>query len=71
MIVKEIGTWANFKTRKDEGLLTIYFKDTGDRYDLLAPNAAVGVAWTTILKKGSTDANDFEANFKASSKEIT
>lgn len=64
MQIMEVDTWANFKTLVTSKILLMQYSDAGSNYEIFAPEAQTFL-WHISLVKGSSDATDFDNNYKA------
>jgi hypothetical protein len=58
-----VDTWSNYKALISSKTLMIQYEESSTDYKLYAPEAG-SFLWTIILNKESSDATDFETNFK-------
>jgi hypothetical protein len=63
MQTMSVATWSEYKTLLTNKVLTIQYYDDGTSYNLFAPEAQTFL-WSICLLKGSSDATDFETNYK-------
>lgn len=63
MQLMNINTWAGFKALVNSKQLLIQYTESEAVYELFAPEAG-SFMWATSLLKGTSDATDFENNFK-------
>lgn len=64
MQLMNVNSWSDFKTLVTNKVLLMQYSDNGISYEIFAPEATVFL-WTTSLVKGSSDATDFENNYKS------
>lgn len=65
MQIMEISSWTEFKNLVETKQLLLQYSDNSREYDLFAPESS-SFLWHTSILKESSDATDFETNFKAS-----
>jgi hypothetical protein len=58
-----VDTWTNYKSLLSSKTMTIQYEESSTDYKLYAPEAGAFL-WTIILNKGTSDATDFETNYK-------
>jgi len=59
-----VDTWTNYKALLSSKTLSIQYEESSTDYKLYAPEAG-SFLWSIILNKGSSDATDFETNYKS------
>lgn len=64
MRIMEISSWSDFKNLVNGKMLLMQYVEAGNNYEISAPESS-SFLWHTSLLKGSSDAADFETNFKA------
>jgi hypothetical protein len=60
-----VASWSNYKTLVSNKLLLIQYSETNTHYEIFAPEGNAFL-WAFTLLKGTSDATDFENNYKAS-----
>lgn len=64
MQAMNIASWSDFKTIVAAKKLSMQYTETDTRFAIFAPEAAIFL-WQTTLLKNTEDGDDFEDNFKA------
>lgn len=64
MQTMNVPTWSAFKTLVSDKSMLMQYSESATTYDIFAAEAQTFL-WNTCLLKGSSDATDFENNYKS------
>ena len=64
MQIMSVNSWSDYKTLVTNKTLLMQYSDDGNTYNIFAPEAQTFL-WNISLLKGTSDATDFENNYKS------